>query len=357
MDSFSVWEFNEVKQLETAQKKISDNKNISEEIKWDDEPLNMEIKQTSDGDDFSEIKTLNINNETIKYISFAVSVDKAKNVMSTEKWYLPNGDLRPRSERVRTINSDTILFEKDSKMYGIFFSGVTIAKQIISKLFPKTSWGKISKLQLGIDDDMLFWMFKSFIDFESRQLSDNVPISITAIRSYLAKTRDTLNTLRGKGEKISAILGTLAFLFNNDKLKSISPELQYNGEVIVTEISLNGTYKLDQSQYDGQFISLEKNEKRNAIVIYLIIVLLPKLVEAYRENRNNGGWSMELKVDFIKRLGVMIKENVDSELERMKTYGYNEKINFIDEIETQDSSDNLDDELEQFEKDLEELDE
>lgn len=354
MDTFSIWEFNEIEKLETSQEKIENNKEIYENIEWDDEPLKIEIKQTDNGDEFNKIKTLNINGETIRYISFATSVDRPKNVTLTDKWYLPDGKLKPRNERVRTINSDIILFENDGKVYGVFFIGINGAKQIISKLFSKSVWGEVSKLELGIDDDMLFWMFKSFIDFETKQLSDNVPICITAIRSYLAKTRDTLNTLRGKGEKISAILGTLAFLFNNDKLKSIRPEIQYKGEVFLIELSLSGTYKLDQTEYEGQFISLKGNEKRDAIVIYLIIVLLPKLVDAYKENIKSSEWSRELKIDFIKRLGVMIKENVDSELEEMEKIEIGHCDTNLDKKLVSDKD--IDADIEEFDKDIEEFD-
>jgi hypothetical protein len=130
------------------------------------------------------------------------------------------------------------------------------------------------------------------------------------------------------------------------------PELQYKGEVFLVEISLNGTFKTDEVEYDGVFLELDKIDKKIAIVIYLSMILLPKLVEAYKENIETNKWSKELKVDFIERLGVMIKDSVDFELENMKSNKIIE-TNFIKEIE--DNS-NLDEEIEEFDDEITELD-
>lgn len=353
MFNFSVWKFSGTNNIEEAQAKIKSNIIREEDVAWEDEPLKIEFKESTSGRSFNAIGSLCIESKQVKYILFGSTVEKLKNVKDPNRWFLEdNATLRLREERVRVLNSDVLLFEKENEMYGILFSGYTNAHQIISKAFPMDVWGKISIMNLNLNEDILFWMFKTFIDFESKELSSRNPIRITAIRSYLAKTRDEINTLRGKGEKISAILGTLAFLFKNDKLKSIMPELQYKGEVFLVEISLNGTFKTDEVEYDGVFLELDKIDKKIAIVIYLSMILLPKLVEAYKENIETNKWSKELKVDFIERLGVMIKDSVDFELENMKSNKIIE-TNFIKEIE--DNS-NLDEEIEEFDDEITELD-
>lgn len=353
MFNFSVWKFNGINNIEDAQAKIKSNIIREEEVTWEDEPLKIEFKDSTSGRSFNTIESLCIESKQVKYIFFGSTVEKLKNIKDPNKWFLEdNTTLRLREERVRVLNSDVLLFEKENQIYGILFSGYSNAQQIISKAFPRDVWGKISIMNLNLNEDILFWMFKTFIDFESKELSSRNPIRITAIRSYLAKTRDEINTLRGKGEKISAILGTLAFLFKNDKLKSIMPELQYKGEVFLVEISLNGTFKTDEVEYDGVFLELDKNNKKIAIVIYLSMILLPKLVEAYKENIESNKWSKELKVDFIERLGVMIKDSVDFELENMKSNKIIE-MNFIKEIE---NNSNLDEEIEELDEEIEELD-
>lgn len=356
MFNFSVWKFSGINDIEDAQAKIQSKIIKEEPVGWDDEPLKILFKESSNGESFNNIKSVFIESKHIKYIFFGSVVEKLKYAKEPNRWFLTdNSTLKVREERVRVLNSDVLLFEKDNEIYGILFSGVSVAKQIIVKAFPTDIWGKANIMNLDINEDILFWMFKTFIDFEAKELSNKNPIKITAIRSYLAKTRDEINTLRGKGEKISAILGTLAFLFKNDKLKSIMPELQYKGEVFVVEISLNGTFRTDEVEYDGVFLELDKISKKISIVIYLSMILLPKLVEAYKENIQSNKWSKDLKIDFIERLGVMIKESVDTELEKMKnskTIG----MNLIKEIDYNNGS-NIDEEIEEIDEEINELDE
>lgn len=354
MFNFSVWKFNGVSNIEDVQLKIR-SKIISEEnVGWDDEPLKILFKESSSGESFDEIKSVHIESTQIKYIFFGSLVEKLKYAKDPNKWFLnDNNTLKAREDRVKLLNSDVLLFERDNEIYGILFSGVSSAKQIIVKAFPKDIWGTVNIMNLDINEDILFWMFKTFIDFESKELSKKNPIKITAIRSYLAKTRDEINTLRGKGEKISAILGTLAFLFKNDRLKSIMPELQYKGEVFVVEISLNGTFKTDEVEYDGVFLELDKSSKKIAIVIYLSMILLPKLVEAYKENIKANEWSKPLKIDFIERLGLMIKESVDSELENMKN---SKTIEMNLETENEDNNSNIDEEIDEIDEEIDEID-
>lgn len=353
MFNFSVWEFNGIKGIEEVKGRILAKTIMIENVGWEDEPLKILFKESSSGESFNIIESICIENTQIKYIFFGIVVEKLRYAKEPNKWFLSdNITLKAREERVRVLSSDILLFEKDNKIYGILFCGITAAKQIISKAFPKEIWGKINIMNLDINEDILFWMFKTFIDFEAKELSNKNPIRITAIRSYLAKTRDEINTLRGKGDKISAILGTLTFLFKNDKLKSIMPELQYKGEVFVVEISLNGTFKTNELEYDGKFLELNKTDKKIAIVIYLSMILLPKLVEAYKENIQLKKWSRVLKIDFIERLGVMIKQSVDAELENMKN---NKTIEMDLMKEIENDSSNIDEEIEEFDEEIDEI--
>jgi hypothetical protein len=361
--NFSIWKFNGVNNIEDVKEKIK-SKTIKEEyIGWDDSPLKIAFGKSSTEDSFNDIKSVYIEGSEVKYILFGSVVEKLKYAKEPNKWFLSdNATLKPREDRVKILTSDVLLFEKDNEIYGILFSGITVAKQIIVNAFPVDIWGKICRLDLNIKEDILFWMFKSFIDFDSKELSDKIPIRITAIRSYLAKTRDEINTLRGKGEKISAILGTLAFLFKNDKLKSIMPEIQYKGEVFVVEISLNGTFRTDDSEYEGNFLELDKTKKKISIVIYLATILLPKIVEAYNENVKTQKWSNNLKLVFIEKLGGLIKDSVDAELENMKKNKIKE-INLIDEIENnyieikEETDEGIDEEIEEIDYEINNIEE
>lgn len=84
------------------------------------------------------------------------------------------------------------------------------------------------------------------------------------------------------------------------------------------------------------------------------MILLPKLVEAYKENIKANEWSKSLKIDFIERLGLMIKESVDSELENMKN---SKAIEMNLEKEIEDNNSNIDEEIEEINEEIEEIEE
>lgn len=101
----------------------------------------------------------------------------------------------------------------------------------------------------------------------------------------MGKTKDNLNAVRGEGNRISTILGTLAFLFNSEQLKALRPQIQYENESMLLEVTLTGTFKLWNNFYRGRvFRTLNGKEKENALIIYAFLIILPLIVESYNES-------------------------------------------------------------------------
>ncbi|WP_394532813.1 hypothetical protein [Priestia aryabhattai] len=135
----------------------------------------------------------------------------------------------------------------------------------------------------------------------------------------MGKTRDNVNALRGAGSRISTILGTLAFLFSNEELKALRPSIQFESEKVLVEFGLTGTFKVWPQEYRGNhFKQLTGEYKENAIVIYIFQWVIPILIQCYRENCENNKWSPQLKIDFLKGLGAMIRDEVDKMLVKIE---------------------------------------
>lgn len=154
--------------------------------------------------------------------------------------------------------------------------------------------------------------------FFRQPTSHHNDLFVTALKSFTGKTRDNVNAMRGNGNRISTILGTLAFLFNNENLKAVRPQLQFNGEVILLEVSLTGTCRIWEEEYQGRWLLLDSERLINNIVIYIYVVLLPALVDSYRDNVTRGVWSQQDKIEFLQRLGNEIKDQVNAELARLQ---------------------------------------
>ena len=303
---------------------------------WEEGRLISEVK-TIPGFDTNEHKTIQFSGKTVQYIFFEGYTERAKRLSPEEQ---ENSPLR--DDRINSMSSNFLIFECENQVYGIVFSGITYAKPLVKDIFPSEIWGNVEPKEFELTEDLLYWIFKRHIDLRSDSLSENHQVFVTALESYKGKTRDKVNAVRGEGSRISTILGTLAFLFDNEELKVVRPKIQDGNEVILVELSLTGTFKYWPKLYRGSWTgTLEGIEKQNAVAIYIVVRLIPLLIECYDENKRKNEWSPQLRVDFLKRLGEEIRDRVTDELNRIEQ-GMNQNLDLEDALS--DPNLDLDDE-------------
>lgn len=309
-----MWEFTNIDNLNDAIHFIRDAQPIPTQENWDDTPLMATIQNTN-GFNFNNPEIVEIDGNQINYVVVECFTERSRN---PQFWYNAQDQLKPREERVNVYHSRVLIFEDNQAVKGIVFTGTSRARTIIKDCLPEQIWGNIALQENTITEDLLYWLFRKFIDLRESPLSPNHNLFVTALRSYTGKTRDNINAMRGNGKRISTILGTLAFLFNNENLKAVRPQLQQNGEVFLLEISLTGTCRIWEEEYQGVWLSLDQERISHNIAIHTYIQLLPTLIDCYRDNIVRGSWSPQLKLEFLQRLGNEIKDQVEAELERLQ---------------------------------------
>lgn len=320
-----MWRFEGLENLNHAVRLLQDYQPNFTPENWDDEPLGAQVGFI-DGFPINNPEQLDIDGNNIRYITIDCLTERSKN---PEFWYDTQRILKPRNQRTNSYQSRLILFEATGNVNGIMFTGRGRARTILKDCFPEDLWGQTVPYELDITEDLLYWLFRKFIDLRDTPLSINHNMYVTALKSYTGKTRDNVNAMRGNGTRISTILGTLAFLFNNENLKAVRPQIQYNGEVFLVEISLTGTCRIWEEEYQGNWIFNDDERLINNIAIYTYLVLLPTLIDCYRDNVVRGQWSPQQKIEFLQRLGNEIKDQVEAELERLQR-------EVEDEVEIQD---------------------
>lgn len=314
MKSFSMWELPGIDDLNYAINLVRGHQPLVTEENWDDEPLIANI-QLVRGFDINTPEVLELENNQVNYVIFECFTERSRN---PEFWHNAQGQLKPREDRINVYQTKVLLFEHNNEVRGIVFTGKSRARTIIRDCLPEADWGNIVSVDMGITEDLLYWLFRKFIDLRESPLSPDHNLFVTALRSYTGKTRDNINAMRGNGKRISTILGTLAFLFNNENLKAVRPQLQYNGEVFLMEVSLTGTCRIWEEEYQGIWLNLDQERLTNNIVVYTYVKLLPTLIDCYRDNVAQRSWSPQLKIEFLQRLGNEIKDQVEAELTRLQ---------------------------------------
>ncbi|WP_342716289.1 hypothetical protein AAG068_25560 [Bacillus paramycoides] len=315
MNKFCILHLHQFDSLEEFQRLLQENRNIEyPQIGCVEDQLYCSIIDVPDFP-IADVTTLEFDDELVNYLYFTGSIETQKRVGP----YDNHGQLKPREERVSKFSSDILVFENRNRLFAIVFCGATNGKKVMKKLFPSVTFGLIEPFNDGLTEDVLYWLFKHYIDVPDESLSEEQDIFVTALESYMGTTRDNVNAVKGDGTRISTILGTLAFLFQNDKLKALRPQIQYMDETVLVEMRLTGTLTLWPNSYVGNYFrALTGIEKQNALAIYVFLKILPSVVECYNNNIDNQAWSPQLKIDFVKRLGSMIRQRVDAELIRIE---------------------------------------
>lgn len=351
MITFSFWNFESFNSISQVIELLEENKKVDiniDEKQWTHKAPVSEFKDI-DGYGINSIKNVSFNNKNIKFIYFEGFAERP---VHKNSWLDENGIIKERADLINDYKCNIILFEYNLSVHGVFFRAKSTAERIIKYIFKNEIWGNITEKLFGINEDLFYWIFQRVKDYSDEPLYRNSDMNISGLQSYIGKTKDNVNAVRGEGDRIAAMLGTIAFLFNNESLKAVRPEIQYKGNKILVEMSLVGTFKLWDSKYVvvGDLVDTDELTQLFKMVIYVSLELIPKLIECYKMNVVEKQWSPQMKLYFLKTLGNEIMQKVNVELKTIK-----EQINKEGLIENQEyENEDFEQEIENF---IEEIDE
>ncbi|NMS90570.1 hypothetical protein HGQ85_11565 [Clostridioides difficile] len=295
MIRFSYWKFKKEYTLDEVIIKLNNKKTVTNSSNC--------IASISENSDIVKKETY-ISSKTIEYIFFKILIS------------------HPETEEIPEETKILIYNNSENKLKMIVFRGITNVQKHIDKYFKKNDWGAIVYDTPAITEDLLYWMFKFYMDTPSNPLSSLGNIYINLLTAYSGVTKDRNNTLSGNGDRICEILGTLAFLLSNDDLQMLRPQVHYKSEKenhnIIIEFKPKGTFSIDESSYNGDLLKKHtKEDLKHILVILCTNNIIPNIIYAYLEAKENEKWNISLKKDFIERMGSKIKARVDIELNKL----------------------------------------
>lgn len=286
-----------------------------EDIVWQDGSPIYTVVGNINECDYNYIHSIEIQDTEYRYLSFTVTVERAK---KENKWYNTDGTLKDRRDRINTYQSNMIAFVDNGSIEMIAFTAKSTVTRIIRHAFDNEVWQEISEIPCSINEDMFYWLLKRLRDYPATNLHNTVDVNISGLWSYLGTTCDGNNAFRAKGRRVLAVLGTLAVIFSSEELKALRPEFQHDGNVIVIELNLNNTIKIYDDYYIGNFNAYNGQEKSNVLALYTINELIPNILNAYNANVTDDIWSIQLKLDFLRTIGQEIMDRVEEELQLLE---------------------------------------
>ncbi|MEW9079904.1 hypothetical protein [Terrisporobacter glycolicus] len=301
MISFSKWSFSNAYTLENIIDKICDEPevSISDKLK-----ITSSFINSNAGTQYSNIKNLNIVDKDIRYIYIKLTPE------GLDSNSIPDMDI--------------LIYELDNDLKIIAFRGFTTANKILKYFFKNISWGSILSQKPDINEDLLYWMFKLIIEKSTKDsLDENNILYIHSLKRYRGSSKDQGNTLTGEGDRISDILGTWAFLLDND-VKLLKTRIIYKSCIVphslIMQIQLTGTLKFDINSYSGEFVNLYDDETKLIIASSILITefIMPLLINSYQNALNDSSWCPPVKLDFIDRISRKIIDRVSDEVIHLK---------------------------------------
>lgn len=227
-------------------------------------------------------------------------------------------------KRIRRNDSEIIVFENKSDLLIVPLRGRNYTTgSLIRTALNITEDKRLLNDDLKLSEDFFYWMFNHYLN-NSGQITnlndEDKELKIISLTSFSGETRDKVNKISSDGNRISKILWTLAFLFTNEKLMSITPELKHvmsnkEGsfeEIIKLDLTLTGTYKIGINDHIGSRL-MQKGTKSSIayLILYTYEILLPKLKECYYNDIQTGSWSPHVKKQFIASIGSEISDQVN----------------------------------------------
>lgn len=317
------WLLHEITTIEDFIRLMNDNllSEQREEFNGGCEHLRSEFTDL-EMNDKETIFEFNFDGVKSRYILFEGSTERKKNI---DNWVSTDGTIRNRDDRIRLIKKEFMVCELDGKLVMISFGGKDDVEKIISDLFNQSVWGKIEHLGFNVDEDLFYWLLKRARDYNSKPLSSkNNRLILQGLSGMIGQTNES--NVKARGQRVIALLGTIAYIFSTDKLKSLTPEFLYNDQVIVVELILD----IKQSKPTNikihvddchlfNFNGLNSSHKRFHVAL-ISLTMIPVLLDCYEHERVTGGWNQAFKIDFLEALGNEIVDRVNEEKEALKSY-------------------------------------
>ena len=313
-----IVKLNNIRTLEEVVSRLSKHGTLDERPEKKEWPIGDTLKRrwgTVEGEAMG-VNEIKVDDKyAYKYILMNAYVERARQTVKDV-----NDEFLERNDRINKVSSDVLFFENDGTVFAGIYMNLTSSSEykinyILKDLFKTELWGTHTLLPMDyhITDMVYYWVLNKFI-FGDKIINLEQDMTIQTFTGYNGVSSiDDTHTMSGDGERISALLVTLAFIFGDDSLKALKTHITFNGDNnILFELSHKGNVRV--LEYDGDFFGNNERQERvlGSLVIYKNII--PEILSSYEKEFKDKDWSQGIKQHFIDKVGNMIIQRVTTKL-------------------------------------------
>ncbi|MGO1134230.1 hypothetical protein ACTOS9_03390 [Bacillus subtilis] len=287
---------------------LSNIMNYSQWIQLDKDPLEKKNLKFFIEKAFKENQKIILNDTEITYNYINYEYEKVQ---------YGEEDNPLRSVRINSVSGYVIIYTDGSTTQYIINRSINgFSKTVLRRLNNYTKNRIITDSPILINQDFIIWLIYKVSTGLERSMLDECHLLVKMITGWKGSTQDKLAHVSGKGDRILNNLGTLAFLFENENVSNIQTQIEYINETLDVSLNLNGTIDVDLSTYTGDYLLNEYYEKNSKVILTVFLVIIPKLLSAYKIDLDTKEWSSNKKIDFFNEIGTSItnkiKEKIDT---------------------------------------------
>lgn len=306
MLNYSIWNCTKFKTLEELLEVINNNRidQLVSSKAYGSLTLKNEINNMESFNNVS-INNVTLMNQSVRYIAFSTNSQGCTKNQITDQY------------EVRDINEDIVAFENGNTVKIVILASQNSAERVIKRVFKnELVWGMIVEDNY-ITEDMLYWLFYRLREQPDELILNSPELYLNGIISYLGRTNDKINAVRGIGVRVSALLGTLGMLLGEESLRALRPIIQYGKHELNIELFIGNIGKLYEKTYHGELNIDENNRSKIALVLLVCRFILPDILKGYKDSCAKKKWSIYIKQTFLRAIGNEMADKISMEMNRI----------------------------------------
>lgn len=262
------------------------------------QPLKFEVTKVYNENQKIEIKGTEFTFNYIKYSYDTVISGQENNPISVERLKTTSGAIVIYTDGVRT-------------QYLIDRARGAAALRIL-RVINNSDKNKIIEAQsFNITEDFFIWLISRFME-GNRIIDEENSLSISRIIGFKGEGSQKQAILSGSGNEVMNLLSSLSFLIEMDVMNEIEVRIVCGSETFeVRFYSKNSQIDILVDNYVGEYIMLPSEERDPRILLNSFINIIPRIMNAYNEEIDNGNWTKNSKREFTLGLADSIKEKLD----------------------------------------------
>lgn len=318
MFTAQIVKLDQIDNLEQAAIVLENNSILDETVDHDDWPDHEPLTKRWFGVDQFDLGINELMAGTRESVKFIIANGYNERTKRESSWYDGTVFIDDKEERINKAEFKSIFFESEGSVFIATLMPLSAnLNTYINDLLPEPIWGTRTKepTDYKLNQDFYYWLLNAFTR-NNKVASSNPVIYIRSWTGFHGTTQDTIHRMTGEGERISAILSTLAFLFSDDPFKSLSLAIQYENERIPVHLGETGYLTISDFEYEGMFSNAYHGTSREILLTILMYTkVLPDLFKSYELSKAEGRWNETVKEEFRNSIGDQIITRVKSELD------------------------------------------